>query len=234
MEGGPSEAPPLPPLAPPPLAPPPLALTPRPPPKPIDPDVERLAERADMLPDTLVDIVQEHRAPTPPTSPTPLAWWIFVLFGVLAVAIAVAVFAYTTRCPCAADRGALPPQRSAETAKPIATPPETHSTAYVLSWMGDAGPTEALRVHFLLAAAPYSTYSCTARGIFGVHGRVRVTLPKGAYAVRATFGDETQAVAHDVPPGALVTLTETTLKVQPTTEPLAAAEVPTGVCSKDQ
>ena len=38
-------------------------------------------------------------------------------------------------------------------------------------------------------------------------------MPKGDYALRAVFGDGTQAVAHDVPANALVTLTETTLKV---------------------
>lgn len=157
-----------------------------------------------------------------------------MLFGVLAVAIAVAVFAYTSRCPCTA--AAKQSHRVVDDAsKPFAAPQQAlHSTAYVLSWMGEAEPTEALRVHFLLATEPYSTYSCNARDIFGAHGRVRVTLPKGAYAVRAAFGDGTQAVAHDVPPGALVTLTETTLAAQPTDEPLAAAEVPTGVCSKDQ
>ena len=168
-----------------------------------------------------------------------LPWWTFLLFGVVVIALAVAFFAYTTRCPCEERKAAksvsfVEPEASKQEAKPfVEAAADLKSTAYVLSWMGDASPSETLKVHFLLSAKPYTTYSCTARGIFGVHGRVRITLPKGGYAVRAVFGDGTQAVAHDVPANALVTLTETTLKAEAMSEPLAASEVPTGVCTRD-
>lgn len=167
-----------------------------------------------------------------PADPPP--WWIYPVFGVFAVAIAVVVFLFSTRC-CACETRA-PAQAIVavpeEEAKPFAAP-ELQATPYVLSWMGDAAPTQALKLHFLLATAPYTTYSCDARSTFGVHGRVRVTLPKGTYAVRAAFGDGTQTVAHDVPPHALVTLTETTMQTQAVDEPLSASEVPAGVCVRN-
>lgn len=170
----------------------------------------------------------------------------FVLFGIVAVAVAVAAFAYTTRCPCA-DASAETPSSltghvdtdghsSSSHNKPFVESPlaELKSTIYVLSWQGEASPTESLKVHFLLNDEPYSTFSCNARDIFGSHGRVRVTLPKGSYTVRAVFGDTSQSVSDAAPQGGLVTLTETTLATRILTDHVAAADVEVGVCSRDK
>ena len=182
-----------------------------------------------------------------------LPWWVFVLFGVVAVAIAVAVFAYTSRCPCdkakqhlgtahdtapgtAHMSAPLPTGVPPGDAKPFVEPPLTDlkSTVYVLSWQGSIEPSEVLGVHFLLTTEPFSTYSCTARDLFGSHGRVRVTLPKGTYAVRAVFDPEgTQQVSEAAKDGGLVILTESSLECRVLREHVAAVDVLEGTCRKD-
>ena len=183
----------------------------------------------------LVAASVEGDAVPPPSSSSP-PWWVFVLFGVVVLSIAVAVFAYGTRCPCEPKQVHFVEPDDEPSAKPFEQRPiaDLKSTLFVLSWQGDAAPTKALKVHFLLKAEPHSTFSCNAYDIFGSHGRVRVTLPKGEYVVRIVFGDGTQSVCDSVPSGGLVTLTEVALRCQKLTEHVAAADVPVGACLKDQ
>ena len=197
----------------------------------------------------------ERREPTQ-TVPQPDRaqpnWWVFVVFGIVSICVAVAVFSYTSRCPCETTKTKSvsfvePVQASPQTdVKPFVqdshpqtkTPPpqsaSLKSTSFVLSWVGGTvGPAEGQRVHFLLNEKPYTTFSCSAKSIFATHERVRVTLPKGSYVVRVVFGDATQAVSYDVPSGGLVTLTETTLAAVVPSDPLAVPEAEVGVCSRD-
>ena len=194
------------------------------------------------------DTVTQNATPNQPGSPRLPRWVTFALFAVIAVSVAIAVFAYTTRCPCTSPKHkavrdlAAPPLQTQHAsadadvahAKTDGDVQSLQSSTFVLSWIGAQTPNEATRVHFLLASQPYSAYSCTAGGMFGVHGRVRVTLPKGEYVLRAVFGDGTQSVLHDVPAHALVSLSETSLSAQAVEGPLSAADVPDGVCAKEK
>lgn len=170
-------------------------------------------------------------------------WWVFLIFGVVVICIAVAVFAITSRCDCEPKRvrfqdNHTPEHRDTKHAdKPFVSPAtlsDLKSTIFVLSWQGNVAPTQTLKVHFLLTSHPYSTFSCTAQTLFGSHGRVRVTLPKGAYTIRTVFGDGTQSVCEQTPDGGLITLTETTLHCQILREHVAAVDAPIGACAQDK
>lgn len=183
-------------------------------------------------------------SPPPQVELSPLT---FVIFGVIVIAIAAAIFFYATRCPCDKKQAAAPGDKSgdknhtttppASMSQPFVSPSSSSladlkSTVYVLAWDGATAPRDDLRVHFLLTAAPHSTFHCDAHALFGTHKRVRVTLPKGTYIVRAEFGKGGQAVVDNVPEGGMLTLTEATLMGQALTEPVAAADVQAGVCAR--
>ena len=178
--------------------------------------------------------------PKASSSPRVLSPITFVVFGVVLVTLSLAIFAFTTRCPCKAKKAVSfvePVQKvAADTAKPFAdeeAAASLKSTVYVLSWDGAGAPSEGLRVHFLQSDAPHGTFGCEARSLFGAQGRVRVTLPKAAYIVRAVFADGTQGIVQDVPDGGLVTLTDGAVRGEVLREPVAAADVQAGVCTRD-
>ena len=166
-----------------------------------------------------------------------IPWIGFIVFGMVVVSVTVAVVAFTTRCPCEKLTSGTTPHSNKGGSNDNATGAplvNSKATLYILSWEGDMTPSESLKVHFLLNEEPYSTYSCTGLGIFGLHKRVRVTLPKGNYTIRVVFGDELQSVCSDAPEGGMITLTEGTLSCHAALDQIAAAEAPVGACTKDK
>ena len=159
------------------------------------------------------------------------------------LSLAVAVFAYSTRCPCESSprlpSSPLPPSSAPlpsprEEDKPYSERPlsNLHATVYVLSWSGDTSPPPApMKLHFLLNSHPYTTYTGSVRPLFSAHDRVRLTLPKGGYTVRASFADGTQGADDSIPDGGMVVLSETEVRCRAMEAHVSAPDVPAGAFS---
>lgn len=125
-------------------------------------------------------------------APIDLPWWTFPLFGLVVVLSVTTFFLWTTRCPCATDDADGTVDGTVDGA-----------SHFVVEWTGDAAPPDTTKLHFLLATEPYTTFSCDLRTLLGVHDRVRLSLPSGAYYCRAVFLDGMQSVCggSPIPPG---------------------------------
>lgn len=156
--------------------------------------------------------------------------WAFVIFGALCVTVALCVFLMTTRCPC--DRSDGDADGDVDGDADVSTPPTTsndHVSSFIIAWVGDE-PADT-QLAFLLNTDPYHTYICNAKTLFSSHSRVRVTLPRGEYLVRAQFTNGTQRVAEGTWHGdVLVSVSDQTLECEGKSTDFAVAPAPSEAC----
>ena len=154
------------------------------------------------------------------------------VLGALCVAVALVLYLWATRCPCARNDKKEEKKEDEETPS-RADEHNQHVSTFVCAWTdAAAAPSAATRLAFLLNTDPYHTYECNAGALFATDRRVRVTLPRGEYLVRATFDDEgRQTVAEGAWSGnAIVSLTASTLSCTGATTAEAVPAAPAGAC----
>lgn len=170
------------------------------------------------------DGVVPSDVPAPP-------WWMYVIFGVLVLSTMLNFYLLTntsTSCPKVAsslEEGAAASHERANASL------ATHSV-FACHWNEHGAPPPEMELSFLLATAPHTTHSCRAATLFAHHRRVKLTLPRGEYLVRATFADGTQSVTSRTFEGNYTAeLTHSTLECTPALPAdLQAPDVPNGSC----
>lgn len=164
-------------------------------------------------------------------APWRVPWWVFVVFGALAVCVSLIVFILHTHCPCEHKSPTVEPPEQSDPKQPSTEQTNGDVSLFVVQWLGTNAPTDGVKLHFLLDDAPFTTYSCNSKILFSSAKRVRIAVPKAKYLVRATFGDGTQKVCDEAWHGdCVVTLTESTMTCEHDAANLSASSIPSEAC----